>query len=93
MLLAGGVIGPLTGMLIGELPDRMADIRFDSLTEMCITVPVVVTTLEGIAPVSYAIDVWSGNLFVPEIVVWPDVNAITLATVMAVSEFINLLAS
>ena len=74
MLLAGRVIEPLTGMMIGRLAGGMADICVDMLTEVCMTVVVVVViTLEGVAPLSYTIDVraglWVGTVFSTDVVI------------------------
>ena len=55
VLLAGGLINPLAGMLIGGLVSGMVGIGADVLTEVCmIVVVVVVITLEDVAPVLYA---------------------------------------
>jgi hypothetical protein len=76
MLLAGRVIGPLTGMVIAGLAGGMADIRVDMLTEVCMTVVVVaVITLEGVAP---------------DIGVSADVDANMWVTMIAVLELITL---
>ena len=87
MLLAGGVIGPLTGMLISELTDRIAGICANTLTEVyAAVVLVVMIAFDGIAPESYAPNVWTGGAFVSDLgltAVW--------VTVIAALGFMKLL--
>ena len=82
MLLAGGVIGPLAGMMTGRLTGEMTGDRLDVLTEVVIAV----ITLEGVASVSYHIDVRAGTAFINNdvpIVVGIDVMIHVLVGVLA----------
>ena len=64
MLLTGGVTGPLTGMVIDGLAGGMADIRVDISTKVCVAVVGIMTIiLDGVVPLSYAADTWSGTTF------------------------------
>ena len=64
MLLAGGVIGPLSGIVIGRLTRSMDDTSVDALTEVCMNGMVaVVITFEGVAPVSYTMGVRARIVF------------------------------
>ena len=53
ILSAGGVIGPLIRLVIGESSGGMAGIRIDTLAKVCVTVVVVVVlSLEGVGSTS-----------------------------------------
>ena len=60
MLLAGGVTGPLTGMVVGRLACGMIGSRVDTLTEACMTA--VVADLSTLEAVLYAMDVWAAKV-------------------------------
>ena len=95
----GGVITLLTGGMIGPLTDKvingLAGILFaGTLVEVCVAdVVLAMIILEGVEPVSYAADEWSGTAFLSNIGVSADVNANVWATAMAILEFITLLTS
>ena len=92
MLLDAGVIGPLMDITTGGYSGRMADIRTDTLGGVrAAVVLLVMVTLECIAPVSYATEVWSGTAFVFDLGVSVSVDANMCAIVTTCFEFTALL--
>ena len=83
LLLAGWVIGPLTYILGGDLACGMTITRLNALSEVCAPVVIIVIALESVALVSFAIDTR----------ISADVDANLLATLSAVSEYAEVLAS
>ena len=91
MLLAGGVSGPLTGIVTDGLTVEIGGIRVDTPTNMRMAVEVVVAiTLAGVAPLSYALYMWAslcaGAVFVT------NVSIIVVRVDMIVDDLIGVFA-
>ena len=73
MLLAGGVNGPLTGIVIDRLTGGIVDIRVDALTEVCTTVVVVDSLIDALVRTVNGVlaDMWVVVMTFLEFVTFP----------------------